>query len=69
MRFEYIKVLQCVLHIPQVDFAFSTAESAVKVQTLVRSWGMRKVLRKSETRAEAGAWVAVIVMLAKRMLK
>ena len=33
-------VLQCLPHLPQVDFALGTSESAVKVRNLGQSWGM-----------------------------
>ena len=34
------KVLQCFLHIPQVEFAADTVESTAKTQKSGESWGM-----------------------------
>ena len=34
------RVLQCVLHMPQFEFALRTAESTAKVQNLGQNWGM-----------------------------
>ena len=33
-------VLQCLLHMPQIEFALDTAESIAKVRNLGITWGM-----------------------------